>query len=278
MISAVNLYSSTLFLLLAYGLTESASCGIVMEEDDLSVGCIGTPLQGCDVKVVSWNEGGYSTKDSDGAKGELHLGGNHVAAGYFNMPDKTVEEFYEENGKRWFKTGDIAQVMADMSFKIIDRKKDLVKLQMGEYVSLGKVESVLKLNSLVDNLCVFAKPSESFTVAVVVPDQCTLSSLAKKLNLREDASFEDICKDAKVLKEVLKEITMQGLSMGLQKFEIPKQIYITPDIWTPESGLVTAAMKLKRKEIGQYYPSYISKMYGIQSNGNIYKQSQMSPV
>ena len=257
-----------------------------MDEDDLSVGCVGTSLQGCDVKVVSWNEGGYSTKDKDGARGELHLGGNHIAAGYYNMPEKTAEEFYDENGKRWFKTGDIGQVMPDMSFKIIDRKKDLVKLQMGEYVSLGKVESVLKLNGLVDSLCVFAKPSESFTVAVVVPDQHKLSSLAKKLNLKEDVTFDNICKDEKVVKEVLKEMTKQGLSMGLQKFEIPKQIHITSDLWTPESGLVTAAMKLKRKEIEQHYLIFISQMYGSQSsemnkfdmNGNKAKGNQVSPV
>ena len=31
------------------------------------------------------------------------------------------------------------------NLKIIDRKKDLVKLQNGEYVSLNKVESILKL-------------------------------------------------------------------------------------------------------------------------------------
>ena len=39
---------------------------------------------------------------------------------------------------------------------ITDRKKDLVKLQAGEYVSLGKVEACLKLCPLVDNICVFA--------------------------------------------------------------------------------------------------------------------------
>ena len=37
-----------------------------------------------------------------------------------------------------------------------DRKKDLVKLQAGEYVSLGKVESSLKTCPLVDNICAFA--------------------------------------------------------------------------------------------------------------------------
>lgn len=38
----------------------------------------------------------------------------------------------------------------------LDRKKDLVKLQAGEYVSLGKVESALKNCSLVDNICAYA--------------------------------------------------------------------------------------------------------------------------
>lgn len=38
----------------------------------------------------------------------------------------------------------------------VDRKKDLVKLQAGEYVSLGKVESVLKSSTLIDNICAFA--------------------------------------------------------------------------------------------------------------------------
>ena len=43
--------------------------------------------------------------------------------------------------------GDIGEMLPDGNLKIIDRKKDLVKLQGGEYVSLNKVESVLKLVS-----------------------------------------------------------------------------------------------------------------------------------
>ena len=49
------------------------------------------------------------------------------------MPEKTEEEFFDdETGRRWFKTGDIGQVEEDGRLKIIDRKKDLVKLQFGE--------------------------------------------------------------------------------------------------------------------------------------------------
>ena len=36
-------------------------------------------------------------------RGEIIVGGEHVAKEYFNMPDKTDEEFFDDQGKRWFK-------------------------------------------------------------------------------------------------------------------------------------------------------------------------------
>ena len=128
-------------------------------------------------------------------QGEIHIGGDNIATGYFDMPEKTAEEFYEKDGKRWFKTGDIGQAMPDGSFKIIDRKKDLVKLQMGEYVSLGKVESVMKIHNLIENICVCAKSSESFTVAIIVPEHSTLVALSSKLISKDSSgmTFEDLC-------------------------------------------------------------------------------------
>merc|ERR1711988_2091323 len=83
--------------------------------------------------------------DKPNPRGEIYIGGPNVAAGYYMNEEKTKEEFYTDGeGRRWFKTGDIGQFEHDGTLRIIDRKKDLVKLQFGEYVSLGKVESVLK--------------------------------------------------------------------------------------------------------------------------------------
>lgn len=47
------------------------------------------------------------------------VGGECVSAGYYKLPSKTAEEFFEENGKRWFKTGDIGEVHPDGVLKII---------------------------------------------------------------------------------------------------------------------------------------------------------------
>jgi long-chain acyl-CoA synthetase len=51
----------------------------------------------------------------------------------------------DEKGMRWFYSGDIGRFHLDGCLEIIDRKKDIVKLQHGEYVSLGKVRNILVL-------------------------------------------------------------------------------------------------------------------------------------
>ena len=66
---------------------------------------------GVDIKLVDWEDGGYRTTDSVGPRGEIVIGGQHVAKGYYNMPEQTEKDFFNENGKRWFKTGDIGQVI-----------------------------------------------------------------------------------------------------------------------------------------------------------------------
>ncbi len=42
-----------------------------------------------------------------GPRGEIVVGGPLVANGYYNLPEKTTESFYEEDGTKWFRTGDI---------------------------------------------------------------------------------------------------------------------------------------------------------------------------
>ena len=110
-----------------------------MDLEDLTIGFTGAPLYGIKARLINWVEGGYTSRDRPYPRGELHIGGDSVSKGYFGQPELTYESFYVENGVQWFCTGDIAEVNELGMFRIIDRKKDLVKLQNGEYVSLGKV-------------------------------------------------------------------------------------------------------------------------------------------
>lgn len=48
----------------------------------------------------------------------------------------------------------------------------------------------------------------------------------------------------------------------LEKFEIPQCLMLVTEEWTPETELVTAALKLKRKNITAYYREALDTMYG----------------
>ena len=59
-----------------------------------------------------------------------------------------------------------------------------------------------------------------------------------------------------------------NFTFRLQKFEIPKAIFLVSEPWTPESGLITAAMKLKRKSLDTAFAKEIVEMYAENNNNN----------
>jgi len=249
-----------LTLVQGYSLTETTCSGTCMEWGDSTVGKVGAPMAGMEVKLVDWVEGNYMVTDTPRPRGEIIIGGPTVAKGYFKNDQMTEENFFNDGGKRWFRTGDVGELFEDGTLRIIDRKKDLVKLQLGEYVSLGKVESQLKTHPLVENICVYGDSYQPYTVAVMVPIRNALETLATELG-KTYSDYNVLCKDNDIIQAVIKSINVHGIKSNLEKFEIPKMVTLVPEAWTPESGLVTAAFKLKRKMIQSFFQQDIEQMY-----------------
>jgi long-chain acyl-CoA synthetase len=193
--------------------------------------------------------------------------------GYYNMPDKTAEDYKYINGVRYFATGDIGEMLANGNLKIIDRKKDLVKLSGGEYVSLNKIESNIKLMSLVDNVCVVANSLKSYCVALVCPNLKQLKEIIKRempdldddSETNSDKLLANICaeleKNDKLVAKLSKEIVDHCVSQGIDRFEVPVKSKFVKEIWLPDTGLVTDSLKLKRKEIEKFYAKEIEVLY-----------------
>ena len=129
-----------------------------------------------------------------------------------------------------------------------------MKLQFGEYVSLGKVEAVLKTCPVVDNVCIYGDSTKSYTgrstssltfgaahvhgltifhedntkkhhsaVALVTPDRATMKKLAAKFT-KEDLPFDEMCDDKDVTGAALRELVNHGKKFNLEKFEIPGKL------------------------------------------------------
>lgn len=86
---------------------------------DRTLGRVGNPTTVTDIRLVDWDEGNYRVTDKPYPRGEIIIGGDNISPGYYKMPEKTREDFFEEDGKRWFKTGDIGECHPDGVFKII---------------------------------------------------------------------------------------------------------------------------------------------------------------
>ncbi len=130
-----------------------------------------------------------------------------------------------------------------------------MKLQQGEYVSFGKVEAVLKTCPIVENVCLHAEGSKEYVLGIIVPDRGVMGEKFP------DKKPEAAIKDPAVEKEILKMVTDYGMKNGLERFELPGKLLLTLDEWTPDTGLVTAAFKIRRKNIVDNYKATINKIY-----------------
>ncbi|XP_027166593.1 long chain acyl-CoA synthetase 8-like [Coffea eugenioides] len=180
----------------------------------------------------------------------------------FACSDTMTKNVYkvDEKGMRWFYTGDIGRFQADGCLEIIDRKKDIVKLQHGEYISLGKVEAALITSSYVDNIIVYVDPFHNYCVALAVPSHQALEKWAEDSGISHN-NFSDLCNKTEAINEVQKSLSKVAKEAKLDKFEIPAKIKLLPDPWTPESGLVTAALKLKREQLKAKFKDELEKLY-----------------
>ena len=134
------------------------------------------------------------------------------------------------------------------------------------YVLSFLVEGVLKLNPIVESICVVVRSDQIFSTAIIVPDSNNLLKFAEEKLRKSGFTTAELCRDSSVKTALCNTLLSFGISNGLEKFEIPKKIALVLDEWTPESGLITAASKLKRKEVEKFYLSEIESMYGLEKS------------
>ena len=120
---------------------------------------------------------------------------------------------------------------------------------------------------MVDSICVVVRSDQIFSTAIIVPDTNNLVKFAQDSVGKTGFTPEQLCQDNSIKAALCKSLLSFGLLNGLEKFEIPKKIALVLDEWTPESGLITAASKLKRKEVEKHYLSEIEKMYTTDNDG-----------
>ncbi|CAG8620343.1 13261_t:CDS:10, partial [Cetraspora pellucida] len=79
----------------------------------------GGPLACNEIKLINYEERGYTVEDVPNPRGEICVRGPNVMKGYYNLPDET-SRVIDSDG--WFHTGDIGMILPNGTLKIIDQK------------------------------------------------------------------------------------------------------------------------------------------------------------
>jgi long-chain-fatty-acid--[acyl-carrier-protein] ligase len=120
-------------LLEGYGVTECSPVVAVNRPEANRPGTVGQPLPGVDVRVVDVETGGVLPP---GKMGILLVSGPSVFPGYLG---EETSPFVERDGKRWYVTGDLAEIDADGFIYFRGRLKRFLKAG-GEMISLPALE------------------------------------------------------------------------------------------------------------------------------------------
>lgn len=245
-------------ILQGYGMTESCGMCAIMPPELLRYDSVGLPVPSIEIKLFDVKEAGYLSTNNP-PQGEVCIRGPSVTKGYFKRPDLNEDEnIFTKDG--WMRTGDVGQWNSDGTLSLIDRVKNLIKLQNGEYIALERLESIYKACNLVGNICVHASPDATQPLAIVIPHEQHLRHAIG--NGGSSASIGDLCQDQKIQELILKECNALGRKNGFKAQELLQAVILTPDEWTPESGLVTAAQKIQRAKIAKTFGKEIKEIYG----------------
>jgi long-chain acyl-CoA synthetase len=137
-----------------YGLTETASFLISNPFYKLKKGCLGVPTFGVDARLIDPDT---LQEVSAGEVGEIVVHGAQVMRGYWNNDKANSEAFVAIDGKRFFRTGDLASVDFDGYFFIRDRLKRMINAS-GYKVWPAEVEAILHDHPSILEACVISAP------------------------------------------------------------------------------------------------------------------------
>jgi len=262
--SEVQVFIRTCFgcpLFQGYGLTETTAGLSIQDPTDLRAGIAGVPIPSVEVKLESTpdisDKAGLpylktDTRDVEGnrvhGRGEILAKGNNIALGYYMMPEKTIEEFGTDG---WFHTGDIGQFMADGSLRIVDRKKNLVKLKGGEYIAVENMEMTYGNSKFVDavagGICCYGDGDMDRPIALMQLNKIVAMKWAEENGIEGD--FETVKNSKELMDAIMTDVKAEHAKGGLSHIEKLVAVALLTEPWTPENGCLTAANKLQRRVV-----------------------------
>ena len=185
----------------AYGMTEAAHqmCCNPIEPGRQKPGAVGLPA-GPEVRIAHETENRLIN-----GLGEVAISGPNVTPGYEANPEANEKNFFEADGKRWFRTGDQGMFDEDGYLSLTGRLKEIIN-RGGEKISPLEVDGILSDHPSVAQCVTFAIPHDK---------------------LGEEVGAAVVLKEGQVATDAqLREF----LAARLAAFKVPRTVFILDEI------------------------------------------------
>ncbi|MCX8519990.1 MAG: AMP-binding protein, partial [Rhodoferax sp.] len=200
-----------------YGMSETVmltSNPYAAAEGERQGGTVGRALPGVQLRIC----GDAGEALAAGAIGHIQVKGPSVFKGYWNMPDKTAEEFTSDG---FFKTGDVGRLDAQGYLTIVGRSKDLI-ISGGYNVYPAEIEGLIN-----------ALPGVAESAVVGVPDadfgEVGVALVVAKPGARLDAAA-----------------ILATLRVQIANFKVPKRCHVLPEL--PRNAMGKVQKNLLRQQ------------------------------
>ncbi len=229
-----------------YGSTEVTG-GLTLHRDgDIKFASVGKPAPGADVKIAE--------------SGEILMTGPSIFQGYYKNDAATAEALtVDEDGRRWFHTGDAGYVDDDGHLIYLDRVKDMITLANGEKFSPQFVEGRLKFSPYIRDVMAVGDETRPFATALVVMDFGNVANWAERRGLGF-TTFIDLSQKDEVYELVRAAVSDVNESLP-EKGRVRRFVLMHKEFDADEAEM-TRSRKLRRNVLYDKYDEIIEAMYG----------------
>ena len=235
-----------------YGMTESCAYISMQKNGDIDSESVGPPAPGVEIKISDSGEVMY--------KGP----GNFI--GYYKNPEATAETMVDG----WLLSGDAGYMTKRGHLKIIDRAKDVSKLNNGTLFAPKYIENKLKFSPYVKESVAHGM-SRDFVAVFIDIDFGAVANWAERRHIGF-TSYTDLAQKPEIYDLIYNEIVRVNKSLSqdeqLKNSQIKRYLLLHKEL-NPDDGEITRTRKVRRRFVAEKYATLIEALYGGKDNVDV---------